>query len=96
MPTKKEAQNASDRSLASRNKLKLSTNTRVSTRFARKQLNFDNFATHFLDALLLTEPVVVGDQLREKRILQLTLRANTALARNASRHLKHSHGIYLS
>ena len=52
---KKEASNASDRSLIYKNKKTYLAYTSVSTRLSRKQLNLNDFAAHFLDALLLTE-----------------------------------------
>lgn len=58
---------ASDRSLASRNRLL--THTCIGTGFAGEQLDLNDLATHFLDALLFTEPVVVRHQLCEKGIL---------------------------
>jgi hypothetical protein len=66
--------------------------TRIQAGATRSQLDLHDLATHLLDALLFFEPVLVGNQLREKGVLQFALRPNTSLARNASRNLKHSHG----
>jgi hypothetical protein len=60
------------------------------------QLNFNDFAAHFLNALLLFKPVIVGHQLGKKRILQFALGTNPGLARNASGNFKHAHGRKLS
>jgi hypothetical protein len=41
----------------------------VGSRSARGKLYLHDFATHFHDALLLTEPVIVGNQFRKIGIL---------------------------
>jgi hypothetical protein len=70
--------------------------TGVGTLPTSRQLNLNDFAAHFLNALLLFEPVVVGHQLSEKSILQLPLGANPGLTRDTSGDLKHAHGRKLS
>ena len=69
--------------------------TRVCSRSARCQFNLDNLATHFLDALLLSKPVLVRNQLGEIGVLQFPLRPNASLARNAGSDLEHSHGSWI-
>jgi hypothetical protein len=70
--------------------------TGIGTLPTSSQLNLNDFAAHFLNALLLFEPVLVGHQLGKERILQLPLGTNPGLTGNASGDLKHAHGRKLS
>ena len=57
------------------------------------QFNFDNAPTLFLDSLLLSEPAVIRNPLREEGVLQLALRPNFFRARNASSDFEQPHGF---
>lgn len=63
----------------------------VGAGLTRCQFDLNDFATHLHDALLLPEPIVIGNELSEVGILQLPLGANSGLAGNASRNLEHAH-----
>jgi hypothetical protein len=68
--------------------------TGIATLLPRRQFHLNDLATHLLDALLLTEPVIVGHEFREKSILQFPLGANPSLAWHAGSHLEHSHDLF--
>ena len=67
--------------------------TSIYSLLACSQLNLEDFAPHFHNPLLLAKPVIEGNQLREKGILQFSLGAGATLAGNAGCNLKHSHGL---
>jgi hypothetical protein len=63
----------------------------IGTRLTRCQFDLDNFAPHFHNSLLLTKPVIVGNQFGEVGILQFSLSTNPGLTGNAGSHLEHTH-----
>ena len=59
------------------------------------EFHLDNASSLLLDALLFSEPTVVGNPLREEGVLEFSLRPNLFRAGDASGDFEQPHGFQL-